>query len=189
VEARLANYAGAKEDRAQKKIKGWKIRPLKKELDRIFKNRDKIVAFNTGKDILYFTPVTDEIIDDIKIFHQWLHFSKEIKSSGFENIYQLKSKLNNLLPKLAELYVGNLLAPPYVQEIEGGTHLCIPFEIKAEESEFSQTYQERAESPSKERFLPDMEYKLLSQLPPNILQLKLFIVFGATSLSDLLRLD
>ena len=119
IEQRMREYLNAQKQISNKLQKGWRTTHLGKDLNRVFKARNKVIEFKiideTKGDpiiILYYTPVTSALQNVGKKLGNYLHAMREYQPDESEWWQDFKWLLKRGIKGLEGATKGNLMGIP-----------------------------------------------------------------------------
>ena len=121
IEQRIQEYLNIQKQISQKLQKGWRITHLGKNLNKVFKERNKVIEFTiideTKGDpiiILYYTPVTTGLQNVGKKLGNYLHAMREYQPDESEWWQDFKWLLKRGIKGLESATKGNLMGIPLI---------------------------------------------------------------------------
>jgi hypothetical protein len=140
IEQRLQEYLEANESMRRSKKHGWKVGVLGAELERMFRNGDKVAeiilsnADGTYLGRLLHTPVTRSLRQQAKKLGEQLHAAKQFRPADDPWWSRFRASLEQTVVLLSEATTGTLMAPPLFQRSTGMANWMI--EIVGPEDRF-----------------------------------------------------
>jgi len=121
IEQRMREYLSVQKQISTKIQKGWRITHLGKDLNRVFKARNKVIEFTiideTKGDpiiILYYTPVTSALQNVGEKLGNYLHAMREYQPDESEWWQDFKWLLKRGIKGLEGATKGNLMGIPLI---------------------------------------------------------------------------
>jgi len=121
IEQRMREYLSVQKQISTKIQKGWRITHLGKDLNRVFKARNKVIEFTiideTKGDpiiILYYTPVTSALQNVGEKLGNYLHAMREYQPDESEWWQDFKWLLKRGIKGLESATKGNLMGIPLI---------------------------------------------------------------------------
>ncbi|HEY4656274.1 MAG TPA: hypothetical protein VIH22_17275 [Cyclobacteriaceae bacterium] len=119
IEARLKEYFDAQAETTKKKRKGWQISKLAKQVEAVFKAREKVIRLvvfdpetNSVISDAFYTPVTSKLQKLGEQLGGYLHASDKKRSKNGQWLAVFREKLNETYRELEFSVSGTLMAPP-----------------------------------------------------------------------------
>jgi len=121
IEQRMREYLSAQKQISRKIQKGWQITHLGKDLNRVFKARNKVIEFTIVDEtkgdpiiILYYTPVRPELQTIGDKLGNYLHAMREYQADESDWWQDFKWLLKRGIKGLESATKGNLMGIPLI---------------------------------------------------------------------------